>query len=155
MPDARSTSDQDTVAQRQAVMRLCAEASAAELDTVLDSFAPLPPVHDLRASESGLVMLRGRAGGDGAAFNLGEATVTRAAVALEGISGFAYHLGRDAAKARRAAILDALWQQDRTRPAVSEGLELVRRRLAADRDLAARRAAATRVNFFTLARGED
>lgn len=155
MPDARSISDRDAIAERQAVMALCAEASAGELDAVLDALAPLPPVQDLRAPESGLVMLRGRAGGDGAAFNLGEATVTRAAVALEGVSGFAYHLGRDAAKARRAAILDALWQQDGTRPVVTDALEPVRQRLAAERNLAARRAAATRVNFFTLARGED
>lgn len=155
MPDARSTSDPDTVAERQAVMGLCAEASASELDAVLDALAPLPTVQDLRAPESGLVMLRGRVGGNGAAFNLGEATVTRAAVALEGLTGFAYHLGRDAGKARRAATLDALWQQDETRPVVTTGLEPVRRRVAAERELAARRAAATRVNFFTLARGED
>lgn len=155
MPDARSTYDRDAAAERQTVMALCAEASAAELDAALDALAPLPPVRDLRAPESGLVMLRGRAGGNGAAFNLGEATVTRAAVALGDVSGFAYHLGRDAAKAHRAAILDALWQQDGTRASVTTGLEPVRRRLAAERELAARRAAATRVNFFTLARGED
>ena len=37
---------------------------------------------ELRAAETGLVMLRGRIGGDGDPFNLGEATVTRAAVQI-------------------------------------------------------------------------
>ena len=55
-----------------------------------------PDYVELRAAESGLVMVRGRIGGDGAPFNLGEATVTRATVRLaSGEVGFAYVLGRD------------------------------------------------------------
>ena len=57
-------------------------------------------------------MLRGRAGGDGAPFNVGEATVTRAIVELpSGERGYGHILGRDAERARLAAILDALWQR--------------------------------------------
>ena len=146
------------IAGRQAMMALCAEAAAAELDAALAAFAPLPVMRDLRRPEIGLTMLRGRAGGDGAMFNLGEASVTRAAVALADaadIAGFAYHLGRDVAKARKAAMLDALWQQPGHRAAVETALSPIRRRLDAERALATRQAAATRVNFFTLARGED
>jgi alpha-D-ribose 1-methylphosphonate 5-triphosphate synthase subunit PhnG len=144
------------IAQRRAVMALCAEAASAELDAALHALAPLPEVRDLRRPETGLTMLRGRAGGDGAAFNVGEATVTRAAVALDGkVTGFAYHLGRDIAKARKAAILDALWQQAERRPRVEAALDPVRLRLETERAQAARQAAATRVNFFTLVRGED
>ena len=157
MSSAKSEAGSEDVVQRQAMMRLCAEATVPELDAVLDRLAPVPASKDLRVPETGLAMLRGRAAGDGAAFNLGEATVTRAAVSLEGIdrAGFAYHLGRDAAKARKAAILDALWQQDETRQSVSGALQSVRCRVEADRLQAARRSAATRVNFFTLARGDS
>ncbi len=145
-----------TIAQRQDIMALCAEAAPAELDAALAGIAELPAIRDLRRPETGLAMLRGRAGGDGAAFNLGEATVTRAAVAIDGdVAGFAYHLGRDLAKARKAAILDALWQSPAHRPVVEAGLDPVRRRLSLERDQAARQAAATKVNFFTLVRGED
>ena len=70
-------------------------------------------------------------------------------------TGFAYHLGRDAQKARKAAVLDALWQVPGHQGPVERALAAVRDRVAADMAKAARRAAATRVNFFTLARGED
>lgn len=135
-------------------MALCAEATAAELATALDGLAPLAAHEELRAPEPGLVMVRGRMGGDGRPFNLGEATVTRAVVRLEtGETGFAYQLGRDRDKARRAALLDALAQ---VRPvAVAAALAPVRMRIEAERETARRRTAATRVNFFTLQRGED
>ena len=143
-------------AGRRAAMATCADATAAELAGALALLGPLPDVCDLRPPEFGLVTLRGRAGGDGRPFNFGEATVTRAAVSLPGgPEGYAYHLGRDRPKARAAALLDALWQQEERRVAVEGALGPVRDRLAAERNLAARRTAATRVDFFTLVRGED
>lgn len=143
------------IAARQAVMATCTGATIAELEQALAALRPVPAAADLRGTEPGLVMLRGRMGGDGNAFNLGEATVTRAAVRLEdGRTGFAYQLGRDAAKARTAAILDALWQ-GLERDAVEAALAPVRQRLADEAAAKARRVAATRVNFFTMVRGED
>lgn len=144
------------VAARRAVMALCAAATPAELDTALAALPATPDVRDLRAPEIGLVMARGRIGGDGRPFNLGEVTVTRAAVRLsDGAVGFAYLLGRDRAKARAAAVLDALAQRSGGAEAVTAALAPVAARAAADAARAARKAAATRVNFFTLARGED
>ena len=70
------------VAQRKAAMALLAQATAVELTHGLAQLGTLPEHADLRAAETGLVMVRGRIGGDGAPFNLGEATVTRAAVQL-------------------------------------------------------------------------
>ena len=61
-------------AARQAVMALCAAATGAELDTALAAVGYAGPVQELRRPETGLVMVRGRAGGDGRRFNLGEAT---------------------------------------------------------------------------------
>lgn len=143
------------IAARQRLMATCASASKSELDGILSSLGPVPAAADLRATESGLVMLRGRMGGDGSPFNLGEATVTRAAVRLaDGRIGFAYQLGRDAEKARVAAILDALWQ-GAERAAIEAALAPIRSAIQASADEKARRVAATRVNFFTMVRGED
>ena len=102
-------------------------------------------------------MLRGRIGGDGAAFNLGEATVTRAAVRIgSGETGFAYVLGRDHAKARMVALCDALWQSGRFRDALERAvLAPIRARLEREQAERERDTAATRVDFFTLVRGED
>ncbi len=102
-------------------------------------------------------MLRGRAGGDGAPFNLGEATVTRAIVELPGGErGYSHVLGRDAERARLVAIFDALWQKPQQRRMVETCvLEPIIARLEAGRARRSAEIAATRVDFFTLKRGED
>ena len=112
---------------------------------------------ELRVPETGLVMLRGRIGGDGAPFNLGEATVTRAAVRIpSGEVGFGYVLGRDQNKARLSALCDALWQNADYRDALERDvLAPIRTRAAAERAHQRGQTAATRVDFFTLVRGED
>ncbi|WP_029352585.1 phosphonate C-P lyase system protein PhnG [Bosea sp. 117] len=143
-------------AARRRVMGVLAEARGAELDAVLAQLAPVPPATDLRAPEMGLVMLRGRVGGDGAPFNLGEATVSRAAVRLEGgANGFSYRLGRSPAAARAAAVIDALWHDAARRAQVEAAIEPIAARLAAERSEAVHETAATKVEFFTLVRGED
>src|SRR5215468_10464984 len=87
--------------RRREAMALLAASSAAEIANHLDAIGPLPPHEDVRSGESGMVMVRGRIGGDGAPFNLGEATVSRAAVRLSsGEVGFGYALGLDRDKAR-------------------------------------------------------
>lgn len=108
----------------------------------------------LRRAETGLVMVRGRAGGSGAKFNLGEMTLTRCALRLEGgASGVAYVQGRSQRKAELAALADALLQTPETREAVRrELIEPLRARLEAENARAQRRAQATQVQFFTVAR---
>lgn len=142
--------------RRKAMMTACGQASPAELHALVEALAPGLEVADLRRPEAGLVMVRGRMGGDGRPFNLGEASVSRAAVELgSGTRGFAYQLGRDKAKARDSAILDALWQEEATRAGVEEGLAPVAARQAQDDATRARQTAATRVNFFTMVRGDN
>lgn len=130
-------------------------ALLAQLYPVLAATAP--PAVPVRGPEVGFVMLRGRAGGGGAAFNLGEASVVRATVKLgSGEVGHAVVLGRDAEHARRAAHLDALWQRPDWRGRVEA--EVLRPARAAEAEGALKRAEeteATRVDFFTLVRGED
>ncbi|MGE0698448.1 MAG: phosphonate C-P lyase system protein PhnG [Hyphomicrobiaceae bacterium] len=142
---------------RREMMRTVAHASLAELSEAVGALGPLPAYVEVRKPEVGLVMLRGRIGGDGAAFNLGEATVTRAAVRLEsGQLGFSYVLGRAPDKALAAAIIDALWQTSDGRERIEAAVLLPLRRMQAQRDAkVAAETAATRVDFFTLVRGED
>jgi alpha-D-ribose 1-methylphosphonate 5-triphosphate synthase subunit PhnG len=139
---------------RRAVMATLAAATVEEALAVLARLGDREAT-DLRPVESGLIMLRGRMGGDGAPFNLGEATVTRAAIRLaDGRTGFAWQLGRDRGKARAAAVIDALWQ-GAERAAIEAALVPLRRRLAEAARRRAAEVAATRVDFFTLVRGED
>lgn len=137
---------------RRDAMAIIARADAAELEAIVGSLPSEPMM--LRSPEVGLVMVRGRIGGDGRAFNLGEATVTRAAVRFaDGPVGYGHVLGRAPDKARLAAIVDALWQTPEYRPRIEAGLAEVARRLAAESATDARRTAATRVDFFTMVRG--
>jgi alpha-D-ribose 1-methylphosphonate 5-triphosphate synthase subunit PhnG len=138
-------------------MAVLTQARAEEIEQGLRAVMDPLDYVEVRAPETGLVMLRGRIGGDGAAFNLGEATVTRAAVQIaSGEVGIAYVLGRDQKKARLSAVCDALWQSKMYRDALERGvLAPIRTRIDAERDRQRAQAAATRVDFFTLVRGED
>lgn len=144
-------------AARQRMMRTCADATEAELERALAHMEPLPQAMELRAPEQGLVMLRGRIGGSGRPFNLGESTVTRAVVALaNGANGYAYLLGRCPRRAKLAAIIDALAQNTAYLAQLEELLvKPVEARRAAERVRLQEQTAATRVDFFTVARGED
>ena len=133
-------------------MAILARASAEELSARLAALGPLSEAETLRAPETGLVMVRGRAGGDGDAFNLGEMTVTRCAVRLGAHIGHAYIAGRDHSKARLAALLDAALQDQALQPALLQSIiEPLARAQQAARATEARKAAATRVDFFTMA----
>ncbi|MBC9175326.1 phosphonate C-P lyase system protein PhnG [Roseomonas sp. ACRSG] len=134
-------------------MGLLARSSHDAIQARLHDAPPLPTHSRLRGPETGLVMLRGRAGGDGGAFNLSEMTVTRCAVTLEdGTVGHAYVAGRDRQQAELAAVLDAALQNATLRPALmSTVIEPLAAQEAEHRAREARKAAATRVQFFTMA----
>lgn len=136
---------------RQQWMATLARASRAEIETLLGP----PPSHELlKAPETGTVMVEGRAGGAGRRFNLGETTVTRCVVRLpNGRLGFSYALGRDGRKARLAALLDARLQDEAEGSALQREVAALAAGQAALRDLASRKAATTKVDFFTLVRG--
>lgn len=144
-------------AERKAAMAALA-AAPANLLADLWAASELPDeAEPVRGPESGLVTIRGRIGGGGAPFNVGEATVTRATVRLPtGEVGHAYALGRDREKARLSAIADALWQDPKRRGQVEARLlEPLRARLAEADRRRREETAATKVDFFTMVRGED
>ena len=132
-------------------MSVLARASTAELETA--SAGLLPAYSVLRGPDAGLIMLRGRAGGTGIPFNLGEATVVRCTVRSEaGLIGHAYRLGRELRAAELAAAIDAGMQDSALQPALQA--QVVTPLAAAQteaRAVLARRAAATQVQFFTMA----
>ncbi len=143
--------DTDTDARR-AIMALCAAATTDELSRALTGLGA-PEAEDLRAPEIGLVMATGRIGGDGRPFNLGEVSVTRAAVRLTD--------GGPASPTTSAATAAA---PGRPRSSMPSGRRPARRRgglgprrpaTGEEAAAEARRTAATRVDFLTLARGED
>ena len=144
-------------AERRAALALLAVATTAEMAPARDGLPGAAAFATVRQPEYGLFMARGRIGGGGAPFNLGEVTVTRAVVRLaSGEVGFGHVLGRDKERAELVARLDALWQAAGTRDAVEAAvLAPIRRRLAEEDAATRRRTEATRVNFFTLVRGED
>jgi alpha-D-ribose 1-methylphosphonate 5-triphosphate synthase subunit PhnG len=140
---------------RRTAMTVLAHSDAAEIAGHLEAIA-LPPYENLREPENGLVMVRGRIGGDGAPFNLGEATVSRAAVRLStGEVGFGYTLGRDRQKAQMIALCDALVQSSEFADAVEmRVLAPLRVAMLSEQNRKAAETAATRVDFYTLVRGE-
>jgi alpha-D-ribose 1-methylphosphonate 5-triphosphate synthase subunit PhnG len=146
-----------TVNARKRVADLLARAERDELDQAWEMLTDKPTVQPVRGPETGLVMVRGRIGGGGAPFNLGEVTVTRATVRLgSGSVGHAQALGNDREKARLAAIFDALSQEEATRSFVEEQLlSPIAARIAEAEQVKADETAATRVDFFTMVRGDN
>jgi len=146
----------DQIKMRQGWMAILAKTSTEDLEKAWAGVRDQPAFRFLRPPETGLVMVRARAGGTGMRFNLGEVTVTRCTVQIDGGSaGTAYVIGRNRRHAELAALFDGLLQdphrqsrlmEEVIRPfgSILQGKEVVSRR----------KAAATRVEFFTMVRGD-
>jgi len=135
-------------------MSTLAKARSGDLLAAWNNLPKRPRFTSLRVPEHGLVLVRGRMGGAGAAFNVGEMTVTRAAVRLEtGETGVSYVAGRSREHAEIAAAVDAMMQSDVFRPLVeADVVDMLKTAHETRRTLTARKAAATRVDFFTMVR---
>jgi alpha-D-ribose 1-methylphosphonate 5-triphosphate synthase subunit PhnG len=144
------------VTERRRRHAVLVRADTAALREHWARFAARVPCAPLRAAQTGMVMLRGRIQGDGAPFNFGEATVSRATVrAQAGQVGVGVVLGRDREKAELVARFDAASQM----PHLADEIErevigpLAYAQQQARANLLAQ-TAASRVEFFTLVRGE-
>jgi alpha-D-ribose 1-methylphosphonate 5-triphosphate synthase subunit PhnG len=141
---------------RQRWMAVLARATGSELAAIVERHGGIPPHEVLKRAETGTVMIEARAGGTGARFNLGEATVSRCTVRLEdGTVGVAYALGSDRRKALLAALLDGLLQSSGSPRSLAQDVEVLARSQSEARQLASRKAAATKVDFYTLVRGNE
>lgn len=156
-------SSSDIALERRRWLAQLARAPRAALESALDAVCaggPLPAFEWLRAPQTGLAMVRGRIGGTGDPFNAGEATVTRAVLRLKsdddvGAVGIAYQLGRDKRRAELAALADAMLQTTSWSDAVREQLLVpLVRVLDEERRERAANTASSRVDFYTMVRGE-
>jgi alpha-D-ribose 1-methylphosphonate 5-triphosphate synthase subunit PhnG len=149
-------SDMTASIEHQRWMSVLALADGALLEQGWSALDPKPAYALLRPVETGMTLLRGRIGGAGSPFNFGEATITRAAVALQsGERGFAYLLGRRPRQAELAALFHALLQSPDRRAFIEERVihpaEAARRSITAAEQAAT---SSTRVDFSTLVRGD-
>jgi alpha-D-ribose 1-methylphosphonate 5-triphosphate synthase subunit PhnG len=138
-------------------MSVLAKSSASDLEKAWEKLSPPPAFSYLRKPEVGLVMIRARAGGSGPRFNLGEMTVTRCAVQVEGgYIGCAYVAGRSPGHAEAAAVFDALLQDEGRRDFIMKEIILPLEAVWKEkREGEAARADSTRVEFFTMVRGDS
>ena len=151
-PQNAETSNPD----RRRMMEALAKAEQSKLEDVWTGLEAKPVFSAVRGPETGLVMIRGRIGGGGAPFNLGEATVSRATIRLEtGEIGFGQTLGIAPRKAELAALFDALAQRDEYAAFVADLVASIGKEVLEQDEENLRRTAATRVDFFTMVRGED
>jgi alpha-D-ribose 1-methylphosphonate 5-triphosphate synthase subunit PhnG len=154
MNDTISSHDSasDPIGSRRHWMSVLARAPAEAIESALMRDGLLPVWTRVRGPETGLVMVRGRAGGSGSPFNLGEMTVTRCTVRLgSGDVGHAYVAGREERRAELAAVADALLQDPTKfkvlRHTLIRPLEEAQQEQRLTR---AEKAAATRVEFFSM-----
>lgn len=148
--------NQSQIMERKDWMQVLARAGRSNLEAACRRIPSLPRYRLVRGPEVGMVMVQARGGGVGQPFNMGEATVTRCTLQIDrGPVGTAYVLGRDPRHAELAALLDALLQDPVRQADLVESVvmplasDLRARRAAQDR-----KTAATKVEFFTMVRGE-
>lgn len=147
----------DDRSERQQWMAVLANSDSDQLQGIWQSLQLEPEYQFIRQPETGLTMLRGRIGGSGQPFNMGEMTLTRCAVRLNsGTLGVGYIAGRSKQHALTAALADALLQEESsTRVLQRQLIAPLQQRLTEIRDQRNAEANSTRVDFFTLVRGED
>ncbi|MFT6169395.1 MAG: alpha-D-ribose 1-methylphosphonate 5-triphosphate synthase subunit PhnG [Celeribacter sp.] len=146
----------DPNAARKGWLGLLAKAPASDVDRLWATLNMDISHTVLRAPEIGGVMVRGRAGAVGDAFNVGEMTITRASIKLvDGTVGHGYVQGRDKDHALQAALIDALMQTDVQERVEQIILDPLRVAMSDKKSTRAAKAAATKVDFFTMVRGED
>ena len=147
--------------QRQACMATLAKADLKQLEELVEQLGLLPEYSFLRSPEIGSAMVRGSIGGSGSDFNLGEITITRCVVQIQAdnqgwITGFGYVKGRSRRHAELAAVCDGLLQcpswYERVEVEVIQPLNATTQRT---HELEQRQTSATKVEFFTLVRGES
>ncbi len=158
-----SSQPSETIRQRQFWISVLARSSVEDLETSWDHLSKSHPdlnklpYRFLRKPETGLVMVRARAGGDGQKFNLGEISISRCTVCLEdGKVGYSYIRGRDHKHAELAAVFDALLQNNLWVDQLMETvISPISTQQKAQRKSRKAKIATSKVDFFTMVRGED
>ena len=140
---------------RQGWMAILAKSSVTDIEQQIKTLGNLPQYSFLRPPEIGLTMVRGRAGGTGEVFNLGEMTITRCVVKILDTNGFGYVGGRSKLHAELAAVCDGLLQQEKWQEIVTnQVIQPLQKIIQQKQEKQQRQTEATNVEFFTMLRGE-
>ena len=144
------------IEDRKNWLSILAKAKTKDLNECWRKVKNLPNYKLLRAPEIGGAMVQGRLGATGDSFNLGEMTVTRCSVQLEtGEIGHGYIQGREKEAAEKVAVLDAIMQGTRRHEVESLVIVPLTKLYHQEKEASSKKAAATKVEFFTMARGES
>ncbi|WP_417882815.1 phosphonate C-P lyase system protein PhnG [Vibrio rumoiensis] len=151
------TDELTTQNQRQQWMSTLATADFEQLNQLWKTQSFTPSYQLIRAPEIGLAQVQARMGGTGNRFNVADVTVTRCVVKLEsGDLGYSYLSGRNKPHAELAAVIDGLMQSKRYQQelmlSIIEPLHATRMQ---KHQMRQQQVASSKVDFFTLVRGED
>ncbi|WEM44150.1 phosphonate C-P lyase system protein PhnG (plasmid) [Photobacterium sp. DA100] len=151
----------DTTEKRKYWMSVLAQASFEKLSVFWQQsqtkYGLAPDYQVIRPAEIGLAQVRARMGSTGRQFNIGDVTITRAAIQLAtGEMGYSYLQGRNKQHAELAAILDALLQTESYQKVIfCQIIAPLATDMQAERALRQQEVASSKVDFFTMVRGED
>lgn len=152
-PAGTSFTNEIDLGDRAVWLGILARSGFDDIMVHLRSAPPLPDFTLLRHAETGMAMVRGRIGGAGAPFNLGEITISRCSIRdATGAIGHGYATGRDLRQVELIARLDAVLQNPALHaPMAATVLTPLAARIADRRAAIEAQARETEVKFFTLA----
>jgi alpha-D-ribose 1-methylphosphonate 5-triphosphate synthase subunit PhnG len=153
--NSTTPTDADTK-QRQQLLAVLSKCSSKDIKALWQPLNLTPNYQLLKSPEIGMVMVKAKTGGNGSPFNMGEMTVTRTVLRLDSNQmGYGYIAGRDKEKSLLIAMIDACYQvadwQSEINQKVLEPLQAQHNQAYRAH---AQQVEKTKVNFFTMVRGE-
>lgn len=150
------SSDSDYSNARRQLLSVLAKSTLDAIQTRWHPLSIKPEYRFLKKPEIGMVMVRAQADEAGQKFNMGEMTMTRCVIQLANNElGFGHCSGRDKTKAELIAVIDACFQLEEYQAIISENLLQALEALLVDQyQQQSAQVAASKVNFFTMVRGE-
>jgi alpha-D-ribose 1-methylphosphonate 5-triphosphate synthase subunit PhnG len=144
------------IEKRKSWMSLLATSSQSDLLNLWEQKKIKVNYVWLRTPEIGSIMAQGRMGVTGDKFNIGEVTITRCSLKLNcGTIGHSYVQGRSKKKAEISALCDALMQTKMSKE-INKNIIIPLEKIKKDnKRKILSKAEATKVDFFTLVRGES
>jgi len=141
---------------RKALLATLANTESQALVSAWRALEIEPEYTLLKQPEIGMVMVKAKTGGNGSPFNMGEMTVTRTVLQLHSHEmGYGYTAGRDKDKSLTIALIDACYQVEGWQEQIEEKLvQPLRKDLQQARSQHQETVDRTKVNFFTMVRGE-
>ena len=154
-PETETPVTNPDIKKRQHWLSVLAKSPLKPIEKVWAEYRGFVHYELIRPPEIGLAMVQARTGGTGSPFNLGEITVTRAAANIQETTGFGFIRGRNKRQAELMAVFDALLQREATEgELITKLIKPLDRALKAAADERSSKVAATKVEFFTMVRGE-